>query len=221
MSLPKDSTILKNKALWTTPNHEGWMKKSGAVNKAMKRRYFVLQGQHLFYFKKKGAQPLNSISIVDCFVEPTTGDGTEFSLRSLHFDRIFRFKTDNVEARGDWIEAISTAISNVCAPITAPQEVQHNFHVSFDPDEGYVVCLRFINIKKLKEKANNTKQKGLPEDWKALLLSSSLSTEEVLQNQDAVLGALNTQMNFMKDTNNPRLSVDLPETGPEALTLSM
>ena len=143
MSLPKDSALLKNKNLWSNPDKEGLLKKMGAVNKAFKKRYFVLQGPNLFYFKKKGAPPLNSISIVDCFVEATPGDATEFTLRSLHFDRVFRLRVEDPAQRIDWIEAISNSISNSCAPISAPQEVQHNFHVSFDPDQGYSVGFVF------------------------------------------------------------------------------
>ena len=141
MSLPKDQAILKNKDLWSSPDKEGYLKKMGAVNKAWKKRYFILQGSNLFYFKKKGGQPLNSISIIDCFASPTPGDQTEFTLQSLHFDRVFILKAENTNDRVDWIESISKAIQSNCAPLSAPQEVQHNFHVSFDPEEGYKVSV--------------------------------------------------------------------------------
>ena len=51
-------------------------------------------------------------------------------------------------------------------------------------------------------------------------MSSDLSTQEVLDNQDAVLGVLNTQMNFVKEKEG-HISVVYPETGPESLQLSI
>lgn len=139
MSLPKDAAKLKNKDLWSSPVKEGSMKKMGAVNKAMKRRHFVLQGSNLFYFKKKGSMPLNCICIEDCIASPTSGEPTEFTIQSMHFDRVFVLRTDTPAERTDWVEAISTAIDTNCSAVSAPQDLQHNFHVSFDPDSGYKV----------------------------------------------------------------------------------
>jgi len=157
----------------------------------------VLQGSNLFYFKKKGSMPLNCICIEDCIASPTSGEPTEFTIQSMHFDRVFVLRTDTPAERTDWVEAISTAIDTNCSAVSAPQDLQHNFHVSFDPDSGY---------------------KGLPNDWKALLESSTLSAQEVMENQDAVLSVLNTQINYMTDK--PQFTTELPESGPEALTLS-
>jgi hypothetical protein len=139
MSLPKDSLLLKNKEAWATPEKEGHLKKMGAVNKAMKRRFFALQGANLFYFKKKGALPVNSISLIDSFVETTPGDPLEFTIQSLHFERVFTLRADTLELRIEWVEAVSAAISAHGGEITLPQDLQHNFHVSFDPDNGYQV----------------------------------------------------------------------------------
>ena len=40
-----------------------------------------------------------------------------------------------------------------------------------------------------------------------------------MENQDAVLSVLNTQINYMTDK--PQFTTELPESGPEALTLSL
>lgn len=170
----------------------------GEVNKAMKKRYFILQDNNFFYFKKKGGSPLNYISIKDCFVDPAVNT-CEFTLSSPHFDRVYKLRADGPADREQWIEKLTRAISQQSS-VGAPQEVVHENHVSFDPEHGF---------------------QGLPESWRALLMSSDLSAQEVMENQDAVLGVLNTQMNFIggQDPGKKYTAIEIPESGPESVSL--
>lgn len=48
---------------------EGWLSKRGEVNKNYQRRYFVLKGNLLFYFEKKGEkEPLGVIILEGCTI---------------------------------------------------------------------------------------------------------------------------------------------------------
>ena len=211
-----------NKQLWSSPDKEGYLKKTGEINKAKKKRLFVLQGPTLFYFKKKGGQPAGSISITDCFVEQSSSSNDfEFQIKSPYFDRVFRLHAETKEQRAEWVEALTNAIAKHCASVSKPVDLQHHYHVSFDPEEGYKVQKNlFLFILKIKSPTKEKNKKGLPDTWKALLEKSGLSTQEVLENQDAVLSALNTQMNFISGADPSKPSHELPETGPESIQLS-
>lgn len=50
-------------------DREGWLQKRGDVNKSWQRRYFVLKGNLLFYFEKKGdREPLGVIILEGCTI---------------------------------------------------------------------------------------------------------------------------------------------------------
>lgn len=50
-------------------DREGWLQKRGEVNKSWQRRYFVLKGNLLFYFEKKGdREPLGVIILEGCTI---------------------------------------------------------------------------------------------------------------------------------------------------------
>lgn len=50
-------------------DREGWLQKRGDVNKSWQRRYFVLKGNLLFYFEKKGdREPIGVIILEGCTV---------------------------------------------------------------------------------------------------------------------------------------------------------
>lgn len=51
-------------------DREGWLQKRGEVNKSWQRRYFVLKGNLLFYFDKKGdKEPVGVIILEGCTIE--------------------------------------------------------------------------------------------------------------------------------------------------------
>lgn len=62
----------KNLCMFATSppvDREGWLLKRGEVNKSWQRRYFVLKGNLLFYFEKKGdREPLGVIILEGCTI---------------------------------------------------------------------------------------------------------------------------------------------------------
>lgn len=45
-----DPSLLSEKD-WSNPDMTGWITKEGAVNRTLKKRWFVLQGNKMMYFK--------------------------------------------------------------------------------------------------------------------------------------------------------------------------
>lgn len=53
----------------TPVDKEGWLNKRGEVNKGFQRRWFVLKGNLLFYFEKKGdKEPVGVIILEGCTI---------------------------------------------------------------------------------------------------------------------------------------------------------
>lgn len=53
----------------TPVDREGWLVKKGEVNKAYQRRWFVLKGNLLFYFEKRGdKEPVGVIVLEGCTI---------------------------------------------------------------------------------------------------------------------------------------------------------
>lgn len=69
---------------------EGYLTKRGEVNKSWQRRYFVLKGNLLFYFDKRGdREPLGVIIIEGC----TIGNILRFISAFIFFNLISLYRT--------------------------------------------------------------------------------------------------------------------------------
>ena len=66
---------------------EGYLQKKGEVNKSFQKRWFVMKGNLLFYFEKRGdREPIGVIILESCTVE--LGDSTD----AFAFDLVFKGK---------------------------------------------------------------------------------------------------------------------------------
>lgn len=53
----------------TPVDKEGWLVKRGEINKAYQKRWFVLKGNLLFYFEKKGdKEPVGLVVLEGCTI---------------------------------------------------------------------------------------------------------------------------------------------------------
>lgn len=120
---------------------EGYLKKKGAVNKAFKKRYIVVQDESLSYYKKKGDKPINSLSIADCTVTMLPS-GVDFTLESPYFERIFQFKADSSSTCISWVQALEDLIEQNKPQVSQPSGLVHNYHGAFT-DEGFVVSISY------------------------------------------------------------------------------
>ena len=110
-------------------------------------------------------------------------------IASGDFDRVFLIQAPDAAVCEEWVRAIEKGSCG--GGVSAPFDVQHNVHVDFDSDTGF---------------------KGLPEDWEAMLKSSGITRDEVLENHEEVLNLLEFQDNFQNQKDLSQLkSLPLPE----------
>nr|XP_036231734.1 sesquipedalian-1-like isoform X2 [Bactrocera oleae] len=85
---------------------EGFLNKRGEVNKAFQRRYFVLKGNLLFYFEKKGdKEPLGLI-----IVEELSEESDQYCFEiAFNGNRTYILSADSQETMENWMKALTCA----------------------------------------------------------------------------------------------------------------
>ena len=91
---------------------EGYLQKRGEVNKAFQKRWFVLKGNLLFYFDKRGDRdPIGVIILETCTVE--LGDNTDMYSFDVVFQgsgsRTYTLAAETQEEMELWMKAITCA----------------------------------------------------------------------------------------------------------------
>lgn len=165
--------------MWSKPDKCGELTKQGHFRKNWKARWFVLQGDKLFYFKSRlDPKPIDFVPLRSCHVEKASRSTRPyvFEISPLH-TKNFLIQATNEEEMRDWIRAIDKASD--FEDVSSPFNVQHNIHVDFDSETGF---------------------SGLPVEWEAMLKSSGLSKDEVTNNPDEVLKVLEFQSNRNRGT---------------------
>ncbi|XP_066139797.1 sesquipedalian-1-like [Euwallacea fornicatus] len=98
-------------AVSATPvDKEGYLNKRGEVNKNFQRRYFVLKGNLLFYFDKKGdKEPLGVVILEGCTIE-LAEDEEQFCFKILFHgtnNRTYTLGAESQEAMEQWMKALA------------------------------------------------------------------------------------------------------------------
>ncbi|XP_065091300.1 sesquipedalian-1 [Ochlerotatus camptorhynchus] len=98
----------------TTPpvDLEGWLNKRGEVNKSWQRRWFVLKGNLLFYFERKGdREPLGMIILEGCTVE-LAEEGEQYCFQIIFHgpnNRTYYLSTESQSNMEQWMKALTCA----------------------------------------------------------------------------------------------------------------
>lgn len=98
----------------TTPpvDLEGWLNKRGEVNKSWQRRWFVLKGNLLFYFERKGErEPLGMIILEGCTVE-LAEEGEQYCFQIIFHganNRTYFLSTESQDNMEQWMKALTCA----------------------------------------------------------------------------------------------------------------
>ncbi|KAJ3623984.1 hypothetical protein MTP99_017643 [Tenebrio molitor] len=100
-------------AVSATPvDKEGFLNKRGEVNRNFQRRYFVLKGNLLFYFDKKGdKEPVGVIILEGCTIE-LAEDDEMFSFKIVFHginNRSYVLGAESQEAMEQWMKALACA----------------------------------------------------------------------------------------------------------------
>ncbi|XP_065357238.1 sesquipedalian-1 [Calliphora vicina] len=89
---------------------EGFLLKKGEVNKAFQRRYFVLKGNLLFYFEKKGEkEPLGLIIVEGCTIELSEESDQYCFEIAFNGNRTYILSAESQESMESWMKALTCA----------------------------------------------------------------------------------------------------------------
>jgi len=103
------------------PCKEGWMTKRGGKRKNWKRRWFVLIGSVLTYYKKQqkdvppqGVVELKDARDVECVIEPSTIENRNFGFRILTPSREYFICAENAQEMFEWIQSLRGVRQLLC-----------------------------------------------------------------------------------------------------------
>ncbi|KAK6190762.1 hypothetical protein SNE40_002556 [Patella caerulea] len=91
---------------------EGYLLKKGEVNKGFQKRWFVLKGNFLFYYEKKGdREPIGMIVLEGCTIELAENtDNFTFQIVFPHSGcRTYVISAESQEIMESWMKALSCA----------------------------------------------------------------------------------------------------------------
>lgn len=96
----------------TPVDREGWLVKRGEVNKGYQRRWFVLKGNLLFYFEKRGEkEPVGVIVLEGCTIE-LAEDEDQFGFKIVFHgtgNRSYILGAESQESMEQWMKALACA----------------------------------------------------------------------------------------------------------------
>ncbi|XP_020279467.1 sesquipedalian-1-like [Pseudomyrmex gracilis] len=96
----------------TPVDREGWLNKRGEVNRGYQRRWFVLKGNILFYFERRGdKEPLGMIVLEGCTIE-LAEDEEQFGFKIVFHgpnNRSYVLGAESQESMEQWMKALACA----------------------------------------------------------------------------------------------------------------
>lgn len=97
-------------------DREGWLQKRGEVNKNWQRRYFVLKGNLLFYFEKKGdREPLGVIILEGCTIGKLKSYIPQVRVTHVHNVTWQSFKLIHYFALQNWPRMENNIVFKLCS----------------------------------------------------------------------------------------------------------
>jgi len=105
---------LQGKIEITNPSKEGWLEKQSRFLKTWRKRWFVLEGNILYSFKKEKVYS-NPTEVIDLKVFSSVKSSEEYTNRSHSFDvyskeTSFSMVASSSNEKEDWIRNIGRAI---------------------------------------------------------------------------------------------------------------
>jgi len=88
----------------------GFLLKQGHVRKNWKKRWFVLQGDMLFYFKtKEDPIPISYIPLTDCVITEIYARKNTLRIEQAYDDKIYLITAQDLDEMNEWREALLVA----------------------------------------------------------------------------------------------------------------
>ncbi|XP_003484638.1 sesquipedalian-1-like [Bombus vosnesenskii] len=96
----------------TPVDREGWLNKRGELNRGYQRRWFVLKGNILFYFDRRGdKEPVGMIVLEGCTIE-LAEDEEQFGFQIVFHgpnNRNYALAAESQESMEQWMKALACA----------------------------------------------------------------------------------------------------------------
>lgn len=112
MKLINEKSLSRFASSGAPADKEGYLNKKGEVNKGFQRRYFVLKGNLLFYYEKKGdREPLGVVVLEGCTIE-LCENSENFSFQIIYQgqnSRVYVLSAESQELMESWMKALSCA----------------------------------------------------------------------------------------------------------------
>jgi len=171
---------------WTSPDFEGNLKKKGHLVQNWKQRWFILKGDKLWYFKSKEnlTSPLGEILLSESICTTTLPERIKNKQKEYCFEltcgsgKVYYIQASSVEVMDSWMKAIRKGSCFIS--VSLPFDMEHPVHVDFNSDTGFV---------------------GLPPEWEAMLVSSQITKDEVIEHHDSIMAG----MKFLDKMNHSEL----------------
>lgn len=96
----------------TPVDREGWLNKRGEVNRGYQRRWFVLKGNILFYFDRRGDKEPVSMIVLEGSTIELTEDEEQFGFKIVFHgpnNRSYVLAAESQESMEQWMKALSCA----------------------------------------------------------------------------------------------------------------
>ncbi|XP_014209620.1 sesquipedalian-1-like [Copidosoma floridanum] len=96
----------------TPVDREGWLNKRGEVNRGYQRRWFVLKGNIMFYFERRGdKEPIGMVVLEGCTIE-LAEDEEQFGFKIVYHgvgNRSYHLAAESQESMEQWMKALACA----------------------------------------------------------------------------------------------------------------
>jgi hypothetical protein len=124
------------------PEKEGYLMKRGEVNKGFQRRWFILRGNLLFYYEKRGdKEPVGVIVLEGCTIEVADCEDVDNYAFQITFPgsamRTYVFSADSQENLEEWMKALSCASYDYVKLIVA--ELENQLHDTLEEENAKIV----------------------------------------------------------------------------------
>ncbi|XP_077995546.1 uncharacterized protein LOC144449019 [Glandiceps talaboti] len=118
---------------------QGWLSKRGELNKSFQKRWFVLKGNLLYYFDKRGdKEPIGVIILEGATVELADDESFTFHIAFQGYStRTYILQADNPTDMSDWMKAITIANYDYMKSMVEELQKQFDEITQYDSEANF------------------------------------------------------------------------------------
>ncbi|XP_002741015.1 uncharacterized protein LOC100373087 [Saccoglossus kowalevskii] len=123
-------------------DREGWLSKRGELNKSFQKRWFVLKGNLLFYFERRGdKEPIGVIILEGSTIELFDGETFTFHITFQGYGtRTYVLQADDNAEMTEWMRAISMANYDYMKSMVEELQKQMDQVTQYDSEANFGIA---------------------------------------------------------------------------------